>query len=101
MYSYYRSIRSIGRVRAWYAAKADRVTWDEDDYAAPPEMRYLGITLLLGSWADRRCSYIKVDRYNSVRGIVIERQKKMRRLRKRHEARKYRAYQKRTGKIMS
>ena len=99
MYSYYRRIRSIGRVRAWYAAKADRVTWDEGGYAAPPEMRYPGITLLLGSWADIRCSYIKVDRYSSVRRMVIEREKKIKRLRKRHEARRYRAYQKRTGKL--
>jgi hypothetical protein len=99
MYSYYRRIRSIGRTRAWYAAKADRVTWDEESYPPPPEMRYPGTTILSGSWADIPYSYIRVNRYSRVRGMVIESQGKIKRLRKRHEARKYRAYQKRTGNL--
>ena len=98
MYSFYRRIRTLPRVRAWYAAKADRRNWDEEMYPPPPEMRHPGIIILLGSWADLQPSSIRVNRFSSTRGVMTESQKKVRRLRKRRDARRYRAYQKRVGK---
>ena len=100
MYSYYRRFRSIGRIRAWYAAKADRRTWDEETYPPPPEMRYPGTALIVGprGW-EVTPSYIKVNRYSFSRGIIIDSQNKVKRLHKRRKARRYRAYQRRTGRL--
>ena len=97
MYSYFRRIRHIGRIRAWYASKVDRVTWNEVCYPLPPEMRHPGMVILSGSWADITPSYIRVDRYSYKRKKVIESRSKVKRLRKRRAARRYRAYHKRTG----
>ena len=91
--NYFRVIRHIGRIRAWDAARVERRFWDEEKYPPPPEMRHPGPTLLLGSWADIAQSYIRVDRYSYVRGKTIETQSKVRRLRRRREARRYRAQQ--------
>jgi hypothetical protein len=66
MYSFYRHIRTLGRARAWYAAKADRRTWDEEIYSPPPEMRHPGMIMLLGSWADLRPSSLRVNRFSSL-----------------------------------
>src|SRR5690348_3710745 len=99
MYSFYRRIRCIGRARAWDSAKADYRNWDDETYPPPPEMRHPGITILLGSWADLQPSYIRVNRFSYTRDMMIESQKKIGRLRKRREARKYRAYQKGINEI--
>jgi hypothetical protein len=102
MYPFYRRIKHIGRVRAFYAAKSDRRNWDEEYYPAPPEMRYLGMILPDGAWADLKPSRIKVDRYSRVRGeeidshvsgIEIVNERKVTRLNKRRKIRKYQAYQ--------
>lgn len=98
VYSYYRRLRNIGRIRAWYAAKADRRSWDEERYPPPPEMRHPDPLLFYGSWADVSPSYVRVNRPSPVRGKIIESQEKINRLHKRRKARKYRAYQRRTGK---
>ena len=98
VYSYFRRLRSIGRIRAWYAAKADRTSWDEERYPPPPEMRHPDPLLFEGSWADVPPSYIRVNRPSAMRGKMIESQEKINRLHKRRKARKYRASQKRTGK---
>lgn len=98
MYRYFRKIRSVGRIRAWYAAKVDRTGWDDEGYPPPPEMRHPAPLLFEGSWAEITPSYRRVNRFGRVRGKMIETQGKVGRLRKRREARKYRAYQKRTGK---
>lgn len=98
MYSYFRRVRSIGRIRAYYAAQADRRNWDEEKYPPPPEMRHPDPRLFEGSWADVPPSYIRVNRPSRVRGKIIESQEKINHLQRRREARKYRAYQKRIGK---
>ncbi len=101
VYSYFRRLRNIGRIRAWYAAKADRRSWDEERYPPPPEMRHPDPLLFEGSWADVSPSYIRVNRPSPLRGKIIESRGKLNRLRKRRKARKYRASQKRTGKYES
>ena len=101
MYSYFRRLRNIGRIRAWYAAKADRRSWDEERYPPPPEMRHPDPILFEGSWADVSPSYIRVNRPSPLRGKIIESRGKINRLRKRREARYLRASQKRTGKYAS
>jgi hypothetical protein len=98
MYFYFRHIRSIGRIRAWSAAKVDRIGWNEEKYPPPPKMRRPDPLLFVGSWAEITPSYRRVNRPSSARGKMIETQEKARRLRARRNARKHRAYQKRTGK---
>jgi hypothetical protein len=62
-------------------------------------MRHPGMAMLLGSWADLRPSSLRVKRFSSPRGVITESQNKVYRLRKRRDARRYRAYQKQTGKL--
>ena len=81
MYSYFRQIRSVGIVRAWYAAQADRRDWDDERYPLPPRLRRPDPHLFEGSWADLSRSYRRVKRAKAMR------------LRRRREARKYRVYQ--------
>lgn len=76
MYSYYRALRHRGRLRAWYAAKVERRNWDEPIYPPPPVMKHPGVTILSGSWADIRPSYIRINRYSRMRGMEIESKKK-------------------------
>lgn len=97
MYSFFRRIRHIGRIRAWYAAEADRRNWVDERYLSPPKMRRPHDTVFEGSWADIKPSYIRVNRSSYVRDSVIETQSKVTRLRRRRKARIYRAYKKRTG----
>ena len=97
MYTYFRHIRSIGRFRAWHAANIDWRNWDEEQYPPPPRMRYPGTIIKLGSWADISPSYVKVDRFSHTRKRMLESRQKLKRLRKRREARQYWVRQKRMG----
>src|SRR5689334_21734206 len=79
---------------AWHAADIDWRTWDDKQYPPPPRMRYPGVIIKLGSWADISPSYVRVDRFSHTRKRMLESQHKLGRLRKRRKARQYRNRQK-------
>jgi hypothetical protein len=94
----YRRIRHIGRIREWECSKVERRLWDDEQYPPPPELRYPGITLILGSWSDIWPSASRTkNRYSRIRGKIIEDENKIKRLQKRRAVQKYRANYKRTG----
>src|SRR5260221_7209343 len=98
VYSYFRRLRSVGNSVLGYAAKADRSSWEGEKYLSPHPMRHPDPIQFEGSWADVAPSYIRVNRPSPVRGKLIETQGKVKRLRKRREARYLRTSQKRAGK---
>lgn len=79
-------------VREWYAAKADRATWDDERYPMPPAMKRPCTVNFEGSWADIQPSYLRFDRQKYRRGQIIktlESKQKLKHLNKRRQQRLY------------
>ena len=94
---YFRRIRSVGIIREWYGAKADRRAWDDPQYHPPSHMKRPDQTLFIGSWDDIEIAYRRFDRCAWIRKEVLDSRKKLKRLYRRREARQQRAREKRWG----
>lgn len=87
----------VSTLRAFYAFCQEYRHWDFSDGPRPPKMRSLPEEIRETNYGEWHYSFVKTNRWVTVRQKEIETTKKINRLKKRRKQRQYRANEKDYG----